>query len=125
MALKITSDLSVRPHSCFLCNQPPSVCGPCVDTGKDVGKGMNSRRVYLCADCVQDLLKEFGLPRPKEAAAAIAKSEQYKEQVTDLKDQVKDLQKKIEAISSDIVKDVLAAAKPKTTRKKPAAKKAS
>lgn len=125
MALRITSDLSVRPHSCFLCNQPPSVCGPCVDTGKDVGKGMNSRRVYLCAECVQDLLKEFGLPRPKEAAKAIAKSEEYKEQIVALKDEIASLQEKVEAISSDIVKDVLAAAKPKTTRKKAAPKKSS
>lgn len=128
MAFRITSDLSVRPHSCFLCNQPPSVCGPCVDTGKDVGKGMNSRRVYLCVECVQDLIKEFDLPRPKDAQKAIDKAVQYKEQIADLKAEVSTLKEELAVISNDIVKKVLAASKPaarKPTTKKPVTKKSS
>ena len=88
---------------------------------------MNSQRVYLCVECVQDLIKEFGLSRPKDADKAIAKAEQYEQQIVDLKEEVESLQNEIDAISSDIVKKILVSAAPKTktTRKKPAAKKAS
>lgn len=125
MALRLTSELMVRPNACFLCNQPPSVCGQCVDTGKTVGKGMSGQRVYLCAECAQDIIKELGLTRPKDADKAIAAAEALEEQIADLEEKNADLQAKLEAVSNDLVKSVLASAKPTRKRTTTAKKKTS
>jgi hypothetical protein len=87
---------------------------------------MNSRRVYLCVECVQDLIKEFGLARPKDADKAIAKAAEYKTRITQLTEEVKTLQSKLEAVANDLVRDVLKTTKPaakKTTTRKAAPKK--
>ena len=134
MPLRIATDLSQPPHTCLLCSQPPSVCGPCVDTDKDAGLGASRDRVYLCSECIQDCLLVLELPRPKDAEKAIAKAKQYKHKIVDLEQKIVVLTNKLDAASNDLIKSVLgsvakpAASKPavkKPASKKPAVKKAS
>ena len=86
---------------------------------------MSGQRVYLCAECAQDIIKERGLTRPKDADKAIAAAEALEEQIADLEEKNADLQAKLEAVSNDLVKSVLASAKPTRKRTTTAKKKTS
>lgn len=115
MPLREVTSLTQKPYKCFMCEQPPSVCGRCVDTGKNVGNGYSSQRIYLCVECVQDCLAALSLPRPKDAEAAIKRADKAVKEANALSEKVAELEETLNGVSENIVERLSSALNKSTT----------